>query len=87
MVLTATEKDNVMDRDPQENLVDAEDRTTPTTGQSPFGESGAERARVAKNQDAERDRDDTERRTGELDIAGKRSEPGAVAPTTPLPPD
>jgi len=77
-----------MDRDPSANVVDAEDRTTPTTGESPFGESGAKRAREAKERDPERDRDDTERRTGELDIAGKRSEPGAAGiATTPLPPD
>jgi len=74
-----------MDRDPQENALDSEDRTTPTTGQSPFGESGAERSRGAEERDKDRPRQD-ETKTGELDIAGKRSEPGAVQPGATLPP-
>jgi hypothetical protein len=40
-----------MDRDPSENVVDSEDRTTPTTGNSDYGESGAARARKAKRDD------------------------------------
>ena len=39
-----------MDRDPSENLVDAEDRATPSTGNSDYGESGAKRARKAESQ-------------------------------------
>jgi hypothetical protein len=40
-----------MDRDPQENVVDAEDRTTHTTGNSDYGEIGAKRARKAAGRD------------------------------------
>ena len=40
-----------MDRDPSENVVDAEDRTTPSTGNSDYGESGAKRARKAAGED------------------------------------
>ena len=39
-----------MDRDPSENVVDAEDRATPPTGNSDYGESGAKRARKAESQ-------------------------------------
>jgi hypothetical protein len=75
-----------MDRDPSENYVDSEDRTTPTTGHSPFGDAGAERARESKKREEKRPRQD-EIGGGERDIAGTRSEPGAVEPSTPLPPD
>ena len=43
-----------MDRDPSENIVDAEDRSAPATGQSDYGESGAARARAADKKDPER---------------------------------
>lgn len=75
-----------MDRDPSENRIDSEDRTTPSTGQSTFGESGGQRARDAAERESKRPRKD-EIGGGERDIAGERSEPGAVEPSTPLPPD
>jgi hypothetical protein len=43
-----------MDRDPAENVVDAEDRTTPTTGNSDYGEVGAKRARKAADEEPDR---------------------------------
>lgn len=63
-----------MDRDPRENAVDPEDRTTPTTGQSPYGESGAQRSRAAEERDEAKPRD-------------TRGAPGAATTKTPLPPD
>lgn len=42
-----------MDRDPSENMIDSEDRSAPSTGQSDYGESGAERARAADKKDPE----------------------------------
>lgn len=52
-----------MDRDPQENVVDAEDRTTPSTGNSDFGEAGDERARKAEDKSPD-ERDDRAERAG-----------------------
>ncbi|MET0251629.1 MAG: hypothetical protein ABW203_05565 [Novosphingobium sp.] len=71
-----------MDRDPSENVVDAEDRSTPTTGQSPYGEAGSERAREAEKRNRERGPHGD---TAEREIAGQRSEPGAAEPSSKLP--
>ncbi len=48
-----------MDRDPSANVVDNEDRTTPSTGESDFGDAGDERARRAAEKDSrERGKED-----------------------------
>ena len=36
-----------MDRDPSANIIDREERVTPSTGQTDYGDSGDERAREA----------------------------------------
>lgn len=74
-----------MDRDPSENVVDAEDRSTPTTGESPFGEAGAERARLGEAR--ENQHGGKRERADEPDADANRQQPEAVAPSTPLPPD
>jgi hypothetical protein len=43
-----------MDRDPSENVIDSQDRATPSTGASDYGESGAERARAAEDKEPDR---------------------------------
>jgi hypothetical protein len=75
-----------MDRDPKENVVDPEDRTTPTTGQSPYGESGAERSRAGEQRHRPDDRPagDEGREIGDDDPAQGRK---TAAPTTMPPPD
>ena len=60
-----------MDRDRAENVVDNEDRTTPTTGNSDFGEAGDKRARKAADREAGVDKDND----------------AAAAPTVMPPPD
>ena len=45
-----------MDRDPSENTIDPEERKTPSTGQTDYGESGDARAREAKRRGDEVDR-------------------------------
>jgi len=37
-----------MDRDPSENIIDPEERVTPSTGESDYGESGEARRRKAE---------------------------------------
>ena len=38
-----------MDRDPRENTIDPEERKTPSTGESDYGESGDARGREAED--------------------------------------
>lgn len=54
-----------MDRDPQENMIDPEDEGTPSSGQSDFGESGAQRARDGEKRDdgGAHDRGERDKRT------------------------
>jgi hypothetical protein len=75
-----------MDRDPSANIVDAEDRTTPSTGQSPYGEAGDERARKAE-EFGDDPSHENEADSGDEGAGGQRPEPGAGALSTPLPPD
>ena len=85
-----------MDRDPSANVVDNQDRTTPTDGRSPFGESGDERARAAAERDTWRDSAaDAPAADAPADDEGREAEhkderssgPDAGFPATPLPPD
>ena len=45
-----------MDRDRNENVIDPEERKTPSTGESDYGESGDERAREAADRGDDVDR-------------------------------
>jgi hypothetical protein len=80
-----------MDRDPSANVVDNQDRTTPTDGRSPFGESGDERARAAAERDTWRDSADDAPADDEGREAEHKDERSsgldAGFPATPLPPD
>jgi hypothetical protein len=78
-----------MDRDPQANIVDDEDRTTPTTGQSPYGDHGAERARKADERNRERYGEDRQAddEGRELEHKDERDSDGSELLHTPLPPD
>ena len=49
-----SQKEAKMDRDPRANVTDAEDHSGTTTGASDYGESGAQRAREAKEREPER---------------------------------
>lgn len=45
-----------MDRDRNENFIDAEERVTPSTGESDYGESGEGRRRKAEDRGDDEDR-------------------------------